>query len=155
MRVYEHFVKEHGLTSCKARLHDWNESSHHDFGSHFTPLFESDPDSAPTAVLTGDHTALLLLTYAKQRGWRIPEDLSILGIDNTLAARYCDPPLTTFDTRTDEIARQAVSLMFNRIKRPDRPCQMKRVPPQLVVRHSVNKLDHPTARRPRLVGTVN
>ncbi|MEV4218515.1 substrate-binding domain-containing protein [Nonomuraea sp. NPDC049725] len=50
----------------------------------------------PTAVFAGcDETALGLMEAARARGLRIPEDLSIVGFDDTQIAQMASPPLTT------------------------------------------------------------
>jgi LacI family transcriptional regulator len=50
----------------------------------------------PTAVFTGnDEIALGVIETARTRGLRIPEDLSVVGFDDTLLAQMASPPLTT------------------------------------------------------------
>ncbi|HEY7595564.1 MAG TPA: LacI family DNA-binding transcriptional regulator [Actinophytocola sp.] len=50
----------------------------------------------PTAVFTGnDEIALGVIETARTRGLRVPEDLSVVGFDDTLLARMASPPLTT------------------------------------------------------------
>jgi LacI family transcriptional regulator len=50
----------------------------------------------PTAVFAGsDETAAGVIEAARAHGLRIPEDLSIVGFDDTQVARYASPPLTT------------------------------------------------------------
>ncbi|MBC7267754.1 MAG: LacI family DNA-binding transcriptional regulator [Streptomyces sp.] len=50
----------------------------------------------PTAVFTGnDEIALGVFETARTRGLRIPEDLSVVGFDDTHLAQMASPPLTT------------------------------------------------------------
>jgi LacI family transcriptional regulator len=50
----------------------------------------------PTAIFAGnDEIALGIIETARTRGLRVPEDLSIVGFDDTLLARLAAPPLTT------------------------------------------------------------
>jgi LacI family transcriptional regulator len=50
----------------------------------------------PTAVFAGnDEIALGVIETARTRGLRVPEDLSVVGFDDTLLARMASPPLTT------------------------------------------------------------
>lgn len=50
----------------------------------------------PTAVFVAcDETAAGVVEAARRRGLRVPEDLSIVGFDDTQLARYSSPPLTT------------------------------------------------------------
>jgi LacI family transcriptional regulator len=50
----------------------------------------------PTAVFAGnDETALGVMEAARSRGLRIPDDLSVVGFDDTQVARLSSPPLTS------------------------------------------------------------
>jgi LacI family transcriptional regulator len=50
----------------------------------------------PTAVFAGsDETAAGVIEAARARGLRIPEDLSVVGFDDTQVAWFASPPLTT------------------------------------------------------------
>jgi LacI family transcriptional regulator len=50
----------------------------------------------PTAVFAAsDETAAGVFEAARARGLRIPEDLSVVGFDDTQVARFASPPLTT------------------------------------------------------------
>jgi LacI family transcriptional regulator len=50
----------------------------------------------PTAIFTGnDEIALGVIETARSRGLRVPEDLSLVGFDDTDLAQMASPPLTT------------------------------------------------------------
>jgi LacI family transcriptional regulator len=50
----------------------------------------------PTAVVAGnDEIALGVIETARTRGMRVPEDLSVVGFDDTRLAQMASPPLTT------------------------------------------------------------
>jgi LacI family transcriptional regulator len=50
----------------------------------------------PTAIFAGsDETAAGVIEAARSRGLRIPEDLSLVGFDDTQVAQFASPPLTT------------------------------------------------------------
>ena len=50
----------------------------------------------PTAVFAAcDEVAAGVVEAARARGLRVPEDLSVVGFDDTQLARYASPPLTT------------------------------------------------------------
>lgn len=50
----------------------------------------------PTAIFAGsDETAAGVIEAARVRGLRVPEDLSVVGFDDTRLARFSSPPLTT------------------------------------------------------------
>jgi LacI family transcriptional regulator len=63
----------------------------------------------PTAVFAGsDETALGVIEAARIRGLRIPDDLSVVGFDDTPVARLAAPPLTTVRQPLREMGAVAV-----------------------------------------------
>jgi LacI family transcriptional regulator len=68
-----------------------------------------DLPAPPTAVFAGsDETALGVIEAARGRGLRIPEDLSVVGFDDTPVARLAAPPLTTVRQPLREMGAVAV-----------------------------------------------
>lgn len=65
-----------------------------------------------TAVLAfNDLVAMGLLSAARDRGLRVPEDLSIVGFDDIPFASYTTPPLTTAAVPAVELGRRAWAAM--------------------------------------------
>jgi LacI family transcriptional regulator len=63
----------------------------------------------PTAVFAGsDEMALGVIETARVRGLRVPEDLSVVGFDDTQLARLASPPLTTVRQPLREIGAVAL-----------------------------------------------
>lgn len=63
----------------------------------------------PTAVFAAcDESAVGVVEAARVRGLRVPEDLSVIGFDDTPLARYCAPPLTTVRQPLREMGGLAV-----------------------------------------------
>ncbi|HWD45591.1 MAG TPA: substrate-binding domain-containing protein [Actinomycetota bacterium] len=63
----------------------------------------------PTAVFAGsDETALGVIEAARGRDLRIPDDLSVVGFDDTPVARLAAPPLTTVRQPLREMGAVAV-----------------------------------------------
>ncbi len=62
----------------------------------------------PTAILcSNDMTAIGVLRAAYHAGLRVPEDLSVIGLDDIDFAEYTLPPLTTIRLSRTELARAA------------------------------------------------
>lgn len=55
-----------------------------------------------------DETAVGVIEAARARGVRIPEDLSLVGFDDTQVARYASPPLTTVRQPLRKMGRVAL-----------------------------------------------
>jgi LacI family repressor for deo operon, udp, cdd, tsx, nupC, and nupG len=68
---------------------------------------------SPTAVFCfNDGMAIGVLQAAKRRGYRVPDDLSVVGFDDIQFARYTDPPLTTVAQPMREIGDGTVRLLL-------------------------------------------
>jgi len=67
----------------------------------------------PTAIFAfNDSMAVGALQVARARGIRVPEDLSVVGFDDTIEAEVTYPPLTTVRQPLKELGNMAVSLLF-------------------------------------------
>jgi LacI family transcriptional regulator len=68
-----------------------------------------DLPEAPTAIFAGcDEVAVGVMEAARSRGLRIPDDLSVIGFDDTQVARHASPQLTTIKQPLREIGAVAV-----------------------------------------------
>jgi LacI family transcriptional regulator len=67
----------------------------------------------PTAIFAfNDSMAVGALQTARARGRQVPEDLSIVGFDDTIEADVAYPPLTTVRQPLKELGSMAVNLLF-------------------------------------------
>jgi DNA-binding LacI/PurR family transcriptional regulator len=92
----------------------------------------------PDAVFCfNDLMALGAMSVISAAGYRIPEDIAVIGIDDIEDSRYAIPPLSTIEPDKQEIARLAVKLLIERIKNKHvQPPQSITVPFHLRVRAS-------------------
>ncbi|MGI8689530.1 MAG: GntR family transcriptional regulator [Thermomicrobiales bacterium] len=63
-----------------------------------------------------DMTAATVLQALRAAGLRVPEDVSLVGFDNTHLSAHLQPPLTTVDTSLQELGRLAVALLLDRVE---------------------------------------
>jgi LacI family transcriptional regulator len=71
-----------------------------------------DLDDRPTAIFAGsDQQALGVYEAARQRGLRIPEDLSVVGFDDLPVDQWLSPPLTTVRQPLAEMGRVAADML--------------------------------------------
>ncbi len=88
------------------------------------------------AIFTGDDDAGIgALTVIQEYGLNIPEDVSIVGFDDSRLSPYLNPPLTTVRAPTEEVGRQAASMLFSLIK--EQPVSQKALlPTEIIIRRS-------------------
>ncbi|MFD3487913.1 LacI family DNA-binding transcriptional regulator [Streptomyces sp. NPDC058665] len=72
----------------------------------------------------------------RERGLRVPEDVAVIGFDDSRAAASCRPPLTTVRQPVEDMAAEMARLLLDRLSRPDRPVTSVIFEPTLVVRAS-------------------
>jgi LacI family transcriptional regulator len=66
----------------------------------------------PTAIFAGSDTqAFGVYEAARQRGLRIPDDLSVVGFDGLPVSRWASPPLTTVGQPLAEMGRTAAQML--------------------------------------------
>lgn len=72
----------------------------------------SDPRKRPTALIAGDDAlAQALMRAAHEQGLRVPEALSLAGVDDIPAARQMIPALTTVRQPVGAMVRQAFAMV--------------------------------------------
>jgi LacI family transcriptional regulator len=90
----------------------------------------------PTAIIAfNDLNAIGAIYTARKNGLRVPEDLSIVGIDNIPLVEYVVPRITSVDLRPREQGSRAVDIMAG-ILRGENPRRHTVLEPELVIRDS-------------------
>ena len=76
----------------------------------------------PTAIFANnDYAAVIAMSEAQQMGLAIPDDISVVGYDNSYLARLGYIGLTTIDNNYVEMGRLAVLRLVERINAPNAP----------------------------------
>ncbi len=95
----------------------------------------------PTAIFaSNDVMAFGVMEAVRDRGLRIPEDVSIVGFDNIPQAEHVSPQLTTIEQPLAEMGREATHRLLALIDNPDLPLTRLELPTQLVARASTRAL---------------
>jgi DNA-binding LacI/PurR family transcriptional regulator len=91
--------------------------------------------SLPTAVFaSNDRCAVGLLDVLGRAGVSVPDDISVVGYDDSTMAHLSYIDLTTVRQDVDATAEQAVLLAVQRLEEPQQPAQERVLEPKLVVR---------------------
>ncbi len=89
---------------------------------------------ASDAVLIGANAAL------RERGLRIPTDISLVGFDDIAWSRYVDPPLTTVRLPAQMIGQQACTMLMQILNGQKIETKNLVLPTELVIRNSCRRL---------------
>lgn len=88
-----------------------------------------------------DTTALKVLSELRHAGIRVPEDVSLVGFDNTQLAQHIQPTLTSVDHSLSEIGRLAIWLLLDRLEEHyDGPARKVIISPRVVIRESTRPI---------------
>jgi LacI family transcriptional regulator len=91
----------------------------------------------PTAIFAfNDNIAIGAIQAARDRGLRVPEDLSVVGFDDVEGATIVSPALTTVRQPLEEMGRTAVSLLNRLLERQRFETLHVELATRLVVRES-------------------
>lgn len=91
----------------------------------------------PTAIFScNDEIAAGALFAARLMNISIPEQLSIVGFENSPFSRQTWPKLTTADQPNNQIAEDAAMLLISQIRKQKNPITISQYVPKLIVRDS-------------------
>jgi LacI family transcriptional regulator len=91
----------------------------------------------PTAIFAAnDIIAIGALQAAHTQGWRVPQEISIVGMDDIYAAATTSPPLTTVRKPKYETGAEAARLLLARMNGDQSPVKNLKLPCVLVQRGS-------------------
>lgn len=95
-------------------------------------------EERPTAIIAiNDMYAFGVYAGVRDLGLKIPEDVSVTGVDNLTLAEVVEPQLTTIEQPVREIARLAVERLLSRLEETGAELpEHQTLPPKLIVRGS-------------------
>ena len=91
----------------------------------------------PTAIFAlNDRMAIGAMQYVQVQGFRVPQDISIVGFDDVPISKMCNPKLTTIHQPAQEMGKQAARLLFDLIEDQSMLPQPVVLPTEEIVRDS-------------------
>jgi DNA-binding LacI/PurR family transcriptional regulator len=131
----------HGRREPPVISGDWSAASGYEAGRRLAA------DGSVTAVFAAnDDMAIGLIRALLEAGRRVPEDISVVGLDDIPVAAYVSPPLTTVRQPFDAAARDGLRSLVHAIENPGaEQIPVDNPPIELVVRASTAPPPHPPA----------
>lgn len=105
-----------------------------DAGSQAARRILREAPGTTAVVMFNDRSAVGLLDTARRDGRRVPEDLSVVGYDDSSLARLSHVSLTTVGPDARRLAELSVSRAISRLDGEDVPADELVIPPSLIVR---------------------
>jgi len=124
----KHYDAQERLRAYLDVVHEFNLDSNPDLISPICRWVEQDAAEATrllveerqvefdSIVSVNDQLAYGAMQYLQNKGFRVPEEIAIVGFDNNPIGRVCTPPLTTVPNRMRERGRRAMQMLVEKIK---------------------------------------
>jgi DNA-binding LacI/PurR family transcriptional regulator len=120
-----------GITAPPELPGDWSPESGYRNGLILARV----PD-ATAVFVASDEMAFGVIRGLAEQGRRVPQDVSVIGVDDIPLAAYSTPPLTTIAQPFRDVGRLAVEHLLHTLTDPDATTLGQAIEPVLVVRAS-------------------
>lgn len=101
------FINENNITLKDNRLFLHGDYSYGFAMRCANEIFEDKKNLPDIIVCVNDHTALTVISLAKEKGIRVPEDLKVTGYDNLRYARHAVPSIASCDGQNELLGKYA------------------------------------------------
>lgn len=132
--AFVHALATHGIDASQVEVVEGNLRT--DGGRRALAQLMELPQR-PTAIFAAnDLTAIGIIWAARDRGLRVPEELSVVGLDDVPLAAEITPPLTTVALRRYELGSLAMQMLLDLQSKSGPACMERELVSHLVVRQS-------------------
>jgi DNA-binding LacI/PurR family transcriptional regulator len=148
MESFEETVRGRGLRPIRHTVGDASWSCESGYRAMRSLLGDR---RAPTAVFaSNDRLAIGAMRAVVEAGLRVPDDISVVGVDDIEMAAYVTPPLTTVRQRLADVATLGTKILLDLVRGLEAAETQVVFEPELVVRGSTAST--PTGRARALEG---
>ena len=112
---YVRAIKENGMSPSRCIIHELSPSIE-DAMADMLSIIDRNDTLATSYFADNDIIAIGAIKAFKLRGYRVPEDISIIGFDNISEGRVIEPALTTMDVPRLYIGQTAAGVLLENIK---------------------------------------
>ena len=120
---FEAAMNEHHIADYEKRIYfyDGDPQRVKDISRFMEPIYEKTPFQG--VIAADDALAIGAIKSAQQRGIRIPEELSVIGYNNSMLTCCCTPELTSVDNRLETQTHQLVQTLLGVLYGEEMPKQ--------------------------------
>jgi DNA-binding LacI/PurR family transcriptional regulator len=132
VRGWRDELAAHRLETIEPQHGDWSAASGYRVGS----ALDIEPGSA--IFVANDNMSIGVVSALRERGLRVPEDVSIVGFDDVPEAGYLSPPLTTVRQDFAALGELIMQKVLIAVEEPDSATEDTPLPTHLIVRQSTS-----------------
>lgn len=134
-KAFLDYLDEHGLEGGMNRVVETTEFGM--IGGETGVRILQDRGVPYTALIAGnDQNAAGAIRYLRNHGKRVPEDVAVIGYDNSPLSRDPEYQISTLDQHISAIVEGAFKDILERLENPRKPAPAIRITPRLVLRIS-------------------
>lgn len=130
-------MENEGLTVNEDLVLNISESDYKKYEEIITPLFEN--GEIDSVIASSEQSAIAAMKIAQRKGFKVPENFSVVGFANGLLSRHSSPKLTTVSQHGEIMGATAAQMLIDRLEKkeeaPDVPIT-KVIKTDLVERNS-------------------
>lgn len=135
VRGWRDELAAHRLEIVPPVFGDWSAASGHRLGT------ELDIEPGVAVFAGNDQMSIGLLSALRERGLRVPEDVSVIGFDDVPEAGYLFPPLTTVRQDFDTLGELIMQKVLIAVEEESAVTEDTPIPTHLVVRQSTRPIE--------------
>lgn len=130
-RGWETALSRSGLPAARYLVGDWSAQSGYEL------TFDLLQDLSMTAIfVANDAMALGAMKAISELGLKVPDNVSLVGYDNSPETPYLIPALTTVDQRFDLLASNSINQLIKFLNSKSSKSTITHISPELIIRGS-------------------
>ena len=108
-------LRDHGMSSSRSPVHLLAPSQEGAYAD-MKALLQAGEEPAGAYFADNDNIAIGAMKALREAGYRIPEDVALIGFDDLPLCEYLDPPLTTVEVPKQYLGEVAAMRIIERIE---------------------------------------
>lgn len=122
LKGFQDAMESCGILDYQKRIHFYEgDPQQMDDVASFVERAAKDAPSFQGAIASDDSLAIGIMKYAQKKGLRVPEDLSVIGYNNSMLTTCCTPELTSVDNRLENQTHQLVQTLLGVLSGEEMP----------------------------------
>ena len=132
--AFAEWINEH--VDCAPPLIEAADDLSYEAGSQAAERLLSGHAPFTALLAANDLMAMAAISAIQEAGWRIPDEIAVVGFDNAISTRAAADSVASVDQELATLAAAAFADVSARVKEPSRPPCTVRCPPRFIPRRS-------------------
>jgi LacI family transcriptional regulator, galactose operon repressor len=129
-------LKERGLAHENCRLINYPANQVIILDSLLKKIYDGSALHYDAVLTHSDEAAVQVINYLLKQGIKIPDDIAVVGFNDSLFSQYFAPPIASVERRSPELASITVDLLIKRIKNKNAVVPKIELPMRFIKRES-------------------